>query len=200
MLTDREREQALARTIELVEKHKQSEEGDLGWKLVRAWKCFADATPEDFDQYVRLVSEKYGRPFIDLETAIDFAWGTAKTSDEEAMFSQAFRLAHEAPLPVEQLRGRASTTFQMAASLVYHLSVLKKGEPFHIPAEKLAKLLGFSEQNKGDGVRKIIQQMVLRKLILCVDKTYIPGVKGKLYIWVGEGECEAENEMDDIDF
>ena len=87
--------------------------------------------------------------------------------------------------------------FRIAASIIYYVSVEKHGEPFHIPAEWLADKLDLSHENKGDGARKIIKVLIKHKLLKCVDEKYIPGVKGKLYIWTGPEACV---DQDGIDF
>ncbi len=191
MLTEIEKIEA--ETIGLADRFSDSTVDDLGWKLVRMWKGYKDAQPEDFDPLVRLVADKFNRPFPDLENAVDFAWEFAQTADDGGVISNALDRAIEKPIKLDwKVRDR----FRMAASIIYYISVEKHGEPFHIPAEWLADKLGLSDENKGDGVRKIIRRLIKHDLIKCVDATYIPRVKSKLYIWTGSASCENGDGID----
>ena len=113
---------------------------------MRRWKSYRDATPDEFDHVVELVSKRFGVPLLDLQNAVDYAWETALTSDEEGIFTEAYRRETESPI---ELFGNVSPSFQRVASFAYYMWVLGHGEPFHVAAEKLGHLLGFSQQNRG---------------------------------------------------
>ena len=130
----------------------------------------------------------------DLENAVDYAWDMAKTPDVEDIFSEAILRATEKPI---ELPGDFRESFRTAASIIYYISVQNNGKPFHVPAEKLGKVLGFSDDNQGDGVRKIVQRMVKHKLLTCVDGKYVPHVKCKLYRWT---ENKSHEDFFDIPY
>jgi hypothetical protein len=195
MLSTEEKENVEKETLELAEKFSKATEGDLAWKLVRKWKNYHHASPEDFDTFVELVAKRFNRPLADLQNDVDFAWEKAETADEESIFSQALLLATKNPIPPEMIGGRVSDQFRFAASIIYYLSILKKGDPFHVAAPKMAKVLGFSSDNKGDGVRKILARMQMRNLIKCVDPRYEVGAKSKLYVWTGGKLATIEHEI-----
>jgi hypothetical protein len=184
-----DREEVKERTLKLAQMHAEATVGDLGWKLVRMWKNYKGAQPEDFDWLLPILAEKFDRPVLDLRNAVDYAWEKAETADEEVIWSEAYMLATKNPIEVS---GRCDDSFRLAVSTISYVAREKNGKPFHVPAEKLAKLLGFSATNKGDAVRKILARMQQRTLIECVDSTYKPGVKGKLYIWTGDQKEKAE--------
>ncbi|MEW4570100.1 hypothetical protein AB1L88_19720 [Tautonia sp. JC769] len=167
--------------IELADTHGNAPDWQASFRLARRLRTQSADTPEQFEGAVAAFCERTGREFEPFWYAVLDAWDKVKYAEGDDVFAWATEEAARSPYPVTPCPG---PRYQMVASIAYHLSRHTAGEPFWLPRERLAALLGFKH---GMDISRVVSLLEKNGVIECVDASYsYRDGKAKEYVFIGD--------------
>jgi hypothetical protein len=168
---------------QLAETDGDKEVWDVMFTLVRRLKLRG----EDWDYFgevVKVFCEAADKPYDEYFNAFVRKYDKVETAEGETVLDWAANRAKAHPVTPKPC---FTSSYQMVASIAYHLSNIQGEHPFWLPGDRIAEIMGTNKMN----VSRIIQNLQSRGVIKCVnqDWEWRQGRKRKCkeYVYTGPG-------------
>lgn len=158
--------QGVQMAVEFAKTHGQLPDWEASFRLARKLRRLANSHAEQFQRAVFSFCEQTNRD--DVKFWLDFlvAWEKVKTAEGEGPVEWALAMAKKEPYtPTQFLK---SPLVDVIASMAWHLSRMRNGQPFWMSCTRLADLLNVHKTTISTAMTLLKQ----RKIILCVNEDY----------------------------
>ncbi len=168
-------EQAVQQALDLAGTLKARPLWQASFVLARRLRCVWEGAPEVLEKAVNAFSEAAGYPAEECYLAFLDCWDKVRFREGDDVFAWAAQRAEAEPI---QLDYCPTPKYGFVASMAWHLANYQYPEPFWLPRERLAEVLGTDTSTAS----RIVSRLVEKGVIVCVREDYS---------WLG-GEARAK--------